>query len=464
MAAFRAGIRWADMSTESFSRSKTATGNAGAAALLLQAEQADQSYAPNEAVVLPEFENSHAGMNQYFLDAADLGGEDSKNGAADKEATEHGAPTCSSDKSASGKAGVEEGEESSSKMPGFRGLLVATPHDGAPASGGGAEAVPSGRRERSSACAILEAGTLTPAKRHRTSGAQGAAVNAVLQSSEAPVQDGSASGGAAAESASQRPPQSKKRKSTHSRRSQDGQHSEQNNNSVSGSAGSNGPHGKRKTTKGNDRRRLNWTRRASESPANPGLLLQMGAPTFLQLPGLVPPMFMPVGLPPGAAAPLPGLLHPQAVQQQQARVNCSKEQQEKEDEEEWHRRECARMKDIAIGKATTGYRNYVKQVGAERRSDGDPVTPDPKLRCSKAQFQRAYQKWRKQLHQYDTVDSEPAPPAACSSTPSPAEAQCASSATEKAEDEKAGTETSAAVDQDLEAILAFNKECELAGL
>lgn len=219
---------------------------------------------------------------------------------------------------------------------------------------------------------------------------------------------------------------------------------------------SHGQQGKRRSAKGSDRHRSGGTRRASEGPSNTGLLLQMGAPAFLQLPGLVSPMFMPVGLPPGTAAPLPGLLHPQAVKKQQAMVNSSKEQQEQEDEEEWHRRECARMKDIAIGKATAGYRNFLKRVGTERRSEGDPMTPDAKLRCSKAQFQRAYQKWRKQLHQYDTVEDE-----SSAGTPPPAEAQRPVAELAKAED---GSPKETSDQQDLEAILAFNKECELAGL
>ena len=227
---------------------------------------------------------------------------------------------------------------------------------------------------------------------------------------------------------------------------------------MKGSLVCNGENGRRRSSKGSDRRRSVWSRRPSEGPANSSLLLQMSAPTFLQLPGLVSPMFMPVGLPPGTAVPLPGLLHPQAVQQQQAMVDSTKEQQEQADEEEWQRRECARMKDIAIGKATAGYRNFLKQVGNEPRSDGDPMTPDPKLRCSKAQFQRAYQKWRKQLHQYDTVQAEPS-----AGSPSPAEAQGITAPSEPVGHSKEGA-VSADSDQGIEAILAFNKECEAAGL
>lgn len=453
MAAFRAGIRWADMSTESFSRSKTAPGSTANAAMLLQAEQAEQSYAPDEAVVLPEFENSQAGMNQYFLTAAALAEEDSsKNGAAGNQETGRAAASCSSDKSGANKASPEEDAGTASKMPGFRGLLVGAA-DGATASVG-AEVPTSSRRERNTFGGLVESAALTPAKRNRrTSGAP----TATLQNSEAPAQDGSAS--AAPEGVSQRLPQSKKRKSAHPRRSLDGQFSEQCITSIDAAIATNGQQGKRRSAKGADRRRSGGTRRASEGPANPGLLLQMGAPAFLQLPSLVSPMFMPVGLPPGTAAPLPGLLHPQAVQQQQARVNSSKEQQEQEDEEEWQRRECARMKDIAIGKATAGYRNFLKQLGTERRSDGDPMTPDAKLRCSKAQFQRAYQKWRKQLHQYDTVANE-----ASASTAPTAETQCTALHIQKTETGQDAAPNDPADQHDLEAILAFNKECELAGL
>ncbi|CDJ34717.1 uncharacterized protein EMH_0066570 [Eimeria mitis] len=458
MAVFRSGIRWADMSTESFSRSKTAPGGTAQAALLLQAEQADQSYAPGDVAALPEFENSQAGMNQYFFEAAALGGEDSsKNGNASVHGTGHVAAACSSDKSASSKPSPDEEDGAAGKMPGFRGLLVSAPSDGASA-GASDDTSNAGRRERNAACKISEAATLTPAKRNRrTSGAPDGAPNVVAENSEAPAQDGSASA-AAQEGVTQRFPQSKRRRSTYSRRSADGYFPERMASNES-SVMSHGQQGKRRSAKGNDRHRSGGTRRASEGPSNAGLLLHMGAPAFLQLPGLVSPMFMPVGLPPGTAAPLPGLLHPQAVKKQQAMVNSSKEQQEQEDEEEWHRRECARMKDIAIGKATAGYRNFLKRVGTERRSEGDPMTPDAKLRCSKAQFQRAYQKWRKQLHQYDTVEDE-----ASAGTPSPAEAQPPTTALATADAGADGSPKETSDQQDLEAILAFNKECELAGL
>ncbi|CDJ69971.1 hypothetical protein, conserved [Eimeria necatrix] len=454
MAAFRAGIRWADMSTESFSRSKTLPGSTAQAALLLQAEQADQSYAPDAAAALPEFENSQAGMNQYFLEAAALGADDSsKNGTVACHGADHVPAACPSDKPASSKASPDE-DAPAEKMPGFRGLLVSAPNEGTSASGSENISCP-GRREGNVASELLKSATLTPAKRNRrTSGAPDGGTSAVIQSSEAPAQDGSAP--APQEGTANRVPQSKRRKSTYGRRSAD---CAEQSSSFDPAFVSHGQRGKRRSARGTDRRRSGGTRKTVEGPPNTGLLLQMGAPAFLQLPGLVSPMFMPVGLPPGTAAPLPGLLHPQAVQKQQAMANSSKEKQEKEDEEEWHRRECARMKDIAIGKATAGYRNFLKQVGTERRSEGDPMTPDAKLRCSKAQFQRAYQKWRKQLHQYDAVGDE-----SSTGTPSPCEAQSAASSMAKAENDPDTSPSGISDQQGLEAILAFNKECERAGL
>lgn len=456
MAAFGSGIRWADMSTESFSRSKTAPGTTASAALLLQAEQADHSYAPGEAVVLPEFENSQAGMNQYFLAAAVLGEDSSRNGVANSQGTNPAQVACS-DKSASDKSDPKEQEGPPSKMPGFRGLLEGSPADGTHTAAA-ADDQACRRRERNAAAGMLDFVMLTPAKRNRrTSGAPLAGSGGALQNPEGPAQDRSAS--AAPDGPSQRLPQNKRRKSGHSRRSLDSQVPEQSFSSTNTVIVSSGQHGKRRPAKGVVRRKSGGTRRASEGPANPALLLQMGAPSFLQLPGLVSPMFMPVGMAPGAPAALPGLLHPQVVQQQQAKVNSSREQQEQEDEEEWHRRECARLKDIAIGKATAGYRNFLKQVGTEHRSDGDPVTPDAKLRCSKAQFQRAYQKWRKQLHQYDTLEDEAA------TSKSPAKERAATSAASTAGDDPGNMIPKASADQqDVEAILAFNKECELAGL
>ncbi|KAL8275505.1 hypothetical protein Esti_000456 [Eimeria stiedai] len=467
MAAFRTGIRWADMSTESFSRTKTLPNPTTSAALLLQAEQADQSYAPGEAVILPEFENSQAGMNQYFLEAAALGGDETCKGEPTSSRDAHAASVASpSDKGAPGKASSSECNKPASKVPGFRGLLVGGTHaDGVAAGGSAAEDSAARRRERNAAAGLIEAATLTPAKRNRrASGAlQTGSAAAGLQAAEVSpyAQDGCESA-AAPDGLSQRLlPHNKKRKSTHSRHSYESQSAEQ-RNSINAAIIPNGPRqGKRRNARGAGHRKSGGNRRASEGQTRPGLLLQMGgAPSFLQLPGLVSPMFMPVGLAPGAAAPLPGLLHPQVVQQQQARVHSSKEQQEQEDEEEWRRRESARLKDIAIGKATAGYRNFLKQVGTERRSDGDPMTPDAKLRCSKAQFQRAYQKWRKQLHQYDTVGEDPtideAPPLDALST--------SSGVLTSGEAAGESGDRGSTDQQDLEAILAFNKECELAGL
>ncbi|OEH75376.1 hypothetical protein cyc_04881 [Cyclospora cayetanensis] len=290
MAAFRAGIRWADMSTESFSRSKTAPGSTANAALLLQAEQADQSYAPGEAVVLPEFENSQAGMNQYFLAAAALGEDSSKPGAPCSEGTDNAAAACSSIKSDSSKASPAEERKGAEKMPGFKGLLVGSPNDGS-SSGAGEEHQTAGRRERNLANGALDSATLTPAKRNRrTSDAPSGGPSAVMQNSEAPAQDGCSS--AAQEVPCQRLPHSKRRKSALSRRSVDGQFPEK-AGSIDAAIVSHGQQAKRRSAKGANRRRSGTTRTSSEGSSSVGLLLQMGAPAFLQLPGLVSPMFMP---------------------------------------------------------------------------------------------------------------------------------------------------------------------------
>lgn len=131
---------------------------------------------------------------------------------------------------------------------------------------------------------------------------------------------------------------------------------------------------------------------------SPSLLVQhmraISAP-FLHIPGFVSPMFVPMGTTPS------GLLfpHPNAKELTHSTDGA------KDEEEEWARRESARMKDIAIGKATEGYRNFIRTVPRDQRKEDDPATPNPKQRCTKAEFQREYLAWRKQLHRYDTCPS-----------------------------------------------------------
>ncbi|KAK2195275.1 bifunctional Histone RNA hairpin-binding protein [Babesia duncani] len=61
----------------------------------------------------------------------------------------------------------------------------------------------------------------------------------------------------------------------------------------------------------------------------------------------------------------------------------------------------SRLKDIAIGKATRGYQNYIKKVPIEERGPDDPQTPNCKENISASLFAAVYSKWRKQLHMYD---------------------------------------------------------------
>ncbi|PHJ23322.1 histone hairpin-binding protein [Cystoisospora suis] len=139
---------------------------------------------------------------------------------------------------------------------------------------------------------------------------------------------------------------------------------------------------------------------------SPNLLVQhmqaISAP-FLHIPGFVSPMFVPVGTTPSPA----GLLfpHPNAKDMGGQLHHLPDGGNKESEEEEWARRESARMKDIAIGKATEGYRNFIRTVPRDQRKEDDPSTPNPKQRCTKAEFQREYLAWRKQLHRYDTSPS-----------------------------------------------------------
>lgn len=67
----------------------------------------------------------------------------------------------------------------------------------------------------------------------------------------------------------------------------------------------------------------------------------------------------------------------------------------------WTRREQARQRQIAIGKARPEYRRYVQEVPCEHRDPSHPSTPDPRDRISKRQFDRTLSKWRCRLHEYD---------------------------------------------------------------
>lgn len=87
----------------------------------------------------------------------------------------------------------------------------------------------------------------------------------------------------------------------------------------------------------------------------------------------------------------------------------------------WKERINSRNKQIALGKATLGYRNYVAFVPVKDRKDRDPRTPNVYDRLSKKQFDDRIYVWKMALHAYDSLrksDCLPPPP-----PPSPDEDQ-----------------------------------------
>merc|ERR1719240_205261 len=61
----------------------------------------------------------------------------------------------------------------------------------------------------------------------------------------------------------------------------------------------------------------------------------------------------------------------------------------------------ARQRQVEIGKARPEYQGYIKQVSMKERTHLHPLTPDPRARVSKRQFDRQLSRWRRQLHEYD---------------------------------------------------------------
>uniref|UniRef100_A0A3B0MXU6 Histone RNA hairpin-binding protein RNA-binding domain containing protein, putative n=1 Tax=Theileria annulata TaxID=5874 RepID=A0A3B0MXU6_THEAN len=62
----------------------------------------------------------------------------------------------------------------------------------------------------------------------------------------------------------------------------------------------------------------------------------------------------------------------------------------------------SRLKDIAIGKATKGYQNYIRMVPKDERGPDDPQTPNTK-NVSASKFRAMYRSWRTQLHKFDNL-------------------------------------------------------------
>lgn len=63
----------------------------------------------------------------------------------------------------------------------------------------------------------------------------------------------------------------------------------------------------------------------------------------------------------------------------------------------------SRLKEIAVGKSTKEYKNYVKVVKYEERMDDDPSTPNAYENVTNAKFQAKYNLWRKKLHRFDSI-------------------------------------------------------------
>ncbi|PFH33923.1 hypothetical protein BESB_070750 [Besnoitia besnoiti] len=577
---FLGGVRWADLSSDTQSLSalpstpKCAGGgmsvasSAAAAALLLQNEAADHSYL-NPSSCAAEFENSSAGLNLHFRNAAILGGPDAvldvpcaaaSSGDCEAACLPHW--TEAGKKGAAGAAGCAPG---ASTTPGFKGLLGSSSssshaHDAAAGEGvrGGASAASAaaatslGDRSASGAAskrtsdrhlpavassalaaagvgsktaggkarpttpsaaaggaavgdgtrgvhgskaaatharapassedaevsswrqvsrrfgprepAAARAPALTPAKRNRRTsggGCRGSSVTllgrrdldeeADEEAKAAGSEEGAPSGGMAH---AQQPP-SKKKRSLHPSQTH-----------ARGAGGDGQPDDDR------DMRSEAVAPFKGSERAFSGLSSKRGSASTA-IPGFVSHMFIPtLASSAGGAAVTPATLGLSLLPHPNAKAGGEAE----DDEDEWARRESARMKDIAIGKATQGYRNFIRAVPKDERGDGDPATPDPKQRCSKAQFQREYQDWRKQLHRYDSCSvrgMSPAEPAAGEAERAAAARQTggrdaaeegAMSEAKAGEAPENGEEIAEEFADETDPILEFNRECELAGL
>lgn len=67
----------------------------------------------------------------------------------------------------------------------------------------------------------------------------------------------------------------------------------------------------------------------------------------------------------------------------------------------WKRRELARSRQIAIGKARPEYKIYTQRVPRDQRTLSDPDTPRITDHVSKRMFDKKLREWRRQLHCYD---------------------------------------------------------------
>lgn len=73
---------------------------------------------------------------------------------------------------------------------------------------------------------------------------------------------------------------------------------------------------------------------------------------------------------------------------------------------DWNKRISSRLFQIAIGKGTKAYQNFLKlKPKKEDREPSDPQTPNAHIRCPQKQFTDQLNQWRKSLHKYDDPDS-----------------------------------------------------------
>jgi len=65
-----------------------------------------------------------------------------------------------------------------------------------------------------------------------------------------------------------------------------------------------------------------------------------------------------------------------------------------------------RQRQIDIGKETTGYSRYMKEIRRKDRTQDHPRTPNKYTVCSTRSWQGTVRVWRRKLHYWDTLDEQ----------------------------------------------------------